>query len=205
MDRRAQRVGITGGIGAGKTFISKIFEKLGIDVYYADERAKWLQAHHPTLVHHIRKAFGSQAYDQAGRLNRAFLASKVFSDSSKLALLNQLVHPRVAEDYQRWTQQRATHPYTIKEAALLFETDAYQQLDIVINVNAPKAVRVKRVLRRDPQRSEEQLMRIMSQQLSDEERSRRADYTINNQDGVLILPQLVSIHQYLLNHTVAIQ
>ena len=203
MAARAWRVGITGGIGAGKTFICKIFEKLRIDVYYADERAKWLQAHDPTLVHRIRKAFGSQAYDPEGRLNRTFLASEVFSDRSKLARLNQLVHPRVAEDYQQWTQQRVTHPYTIKEAALLFETNAYQHLDVIINVNAPKAVRVERVLRRDPQRSEEQVDHIISQQLSDEERSRRADYTIDNRKGIPILSQVVYIHQHLLNHTVA--
>ena len=199
MPPRGLRVGITGGIGAGKTFISKIFEILRIDVYYADERAKWLQAHNPTLVHQIREAFGRQAYDHEGRLNRTFLAGEVFSDHKKLALLNRLVHPQVAEDYQQWTKQRANHPYTLKEAALLFETDAYRQLDKIINVSAPEEVRVQRVLRRDPHRSQEQLARIMSQQLSDEERSRRADYTIDNSGQVLILPQITLIHHSLIH------
>ena len=193
------RVGITGGIGAGKTFISKIFEILRIDVYYADERAKWLQAHNPTLVHQIRQAFGDQAYDSDGRLNRIFLAGEVFSDPQKLSLLNRLVHPRVAEDYQQWIQQRADHPYTLKEAALLFETDAYRQLDKIINVSAPENTRMQRVLRRDPHRSREQLTRIMRQQLSDEERSRRADYTIDNSGQTLVLPQIMLIHRSLTN------
>ena len=199
----ATRVGITGGIGAGKTFISKIFEILRIDVYYADERAKWLQTHDPALVHQIRKAFGPQAYDSKGYLNRIFLASEVFSDREKLALLNRLVHPRVAEDYQQWSEQRADHFYTIKEAALLYETKAYQQLDKVINVNAPEATRVGRVLRRDPQRSSEEVLRIIRQQLSDEERSRRADYTIDNSGAVPLLPQILPIHNSLINYTVA--
>ena len=203
MRPEALRVGITGGIGAGKTFISKIFEILRIDVYYADERAKWLQAHDPTLVHQIREAFGAQAYDSQGHLNRTFLAGEVFSNHNKLTLLNELVHPRVAEDYRQWVKQRASHPYTIKEAALLFETNAYQQLDKVINVNAPEAVRVSRVLHRDPRRSVEQLTQIISQQLSDEERSRRADYTINNSGKVPILPQILRIHDRLTNYPVA--
>ena len=194
------KVGITGGIGAGKTFISKIFEILRIDVYYADERAKWLQAHDPTLVHQIREAFGPQAYDGQGHLNRTFLAGEVFSNRKKLALLNGLVHPRVAEDYRRWVQQRAGHFYTIKEAALLFETDSYQQLDKIINVNAPEAVRVQRALHRDPQRAPEQLTSIIRQQLSDDERSRRADYTIDNSGEALIVPQVVRIHTSLINY-----
>ena len=203
MPPKSLQVGITGGIGAGKTFISKIFEILRIDVYYADERAKWLQSHNPTLVHQIRKAFGHQAYDSEGRLNRTFLAGEVFSDRKKLALLNELVHPRVAEDYRQWVKQRADQPYTIKEAALLFETGSYQQLDKIITVNAPEEIRVQRVLQRDPYRSREQLMRIIRQQLSDEERSRRADYTINNSGQTLVLPQVLPIHDNLIKYRVA--
>ena len=199
----ALKVGITGGIGAGKTFISKIFEVLGIDVYYADRRAKWLQSHDLTLVQQIQETFGSQAYDSKGHLNRTFLANEVFSDNKKLALLNGLVHPRVAEDYRQWVAQRAHHPYTVKEAALLFETDSYQQLDKTINVNAPEAVRVERVLKRDPQRSWQQLMRIIAKQLSDAERSRRADHTIDNSGKTLVLPQVLHIHHSLVSHTVA--
>ena len=203
MHPEALRIGITGGIGAGKTFISKIFEILRIDVYYADERAKWLQAHDPTLVQQIQEAFGRQVYDERGRLNRTFLADEVFSNPKKLVLLNQLVHPRVAEDYRQWTSQRVSHLYTIKEAALLFETNAYQQLDKIISVNAPEMVRVQRVLQRDPQRSREQLLRIIGQQLSDKERSRRADYTIDNSGKVPLLPQILLIHSSLINYTVA--
>lgn len=197
------RVGITGGIGSGKTYVSKIFEVLGIDVYYADERAKWLQAHNSTLVQQIREAFGSQAYNSEGQLNRTFLADQVFSDSEKLALLNGFVHPQVAEDYRQWIMQRTDHPYTVKEAALLFETNSYQKLDKIITINAPEAVRIQRVLRRDPQRSQAQLKGIMAQQLSDAERRLRADYTIDNSGTTLVAPQVVHIHHRFIHNTVA--
>ena len=203
MPPSALRIGITGGIGSGKTYVCKIFEVLGIDVYYADERAKWLQVHHPTLVQQIQEAFGSQAYDSEGRLNRIFLAEQVFSNSEKLALLSSFVHPQVAADYQRWVAQRADHPYTVKEAALLFETDSYRKLDKVITINAPETVRIQRVLQRDPQRSLVQIRRIIEQQLSDAERSRRADYTVHNSGTTLVAPQIIHIHHRLVSNTVA--
>ena len=197
------RVGITGGIGSGKTYVSKIFEVLGIDVYYADERAKWLQVHNSALVQQIREAFGSQAYKRDGQLNRTFLADQVFSDPEKLTLLNGFVHPQVAKDYRHWVAQRTDHPYTVKEAALLFETEAYQQVDKIITVNAPVAVRMQRVMRRDPQRTQAQLKRIIAQQLSDAERSQRADYTIDNSGTTLVAPQVVRIHHRFIHNTVA--
>ena len=191
------KVGITGGIGSGKTFVSKIFEILGIDVYYADERARWLQNYDPTLVRQIKRAFGDQAYDETGQLNRNFLANQVFSDHQKLRLLNGLVHPRVAEDYQQWVDQRLSHPYTLKEAALLFETGSYRQLDKIVTVNASEALRVQRVLRRDTHRSRSQLTQIIHQQLSDTERSQRAHYTIDNNEKTLVIPQVLRIHREL--------
>ena len=202
MSPKALKVGITGGIGSGKTFICRIFEVLGISVYYADERAKWLQNHDPELTHKIKENFGKQAYDDQGHLDRAFLADTVFSDEKKLALLNQLVHPRVADDYQRWTAQRLSEPYTIKEAALLFETGSYHQLDKVINVDAPQDVRMQRVLQRDPHRSPQQITRIMDRQLSDSERRKRADYNVDNSGNALVIPQVLRIHREL-NHKVA--
>ncbi|MGB3588516.1 MAG: dephospho-CoA kinase, partial [Tunicatimonas sp.] len=126
---KSLQVGITGGIGSGKTFICKIFEVLGIDVYYADQRAKWLQQKDPNLKKEIKIAFGNAAYDQQGCLDRIFLAKEVFSNPKKLSLLNQLVHPKVAEDYTQWVKHRLHKPYTLKEAALLYETGSYRQLD----------------------------------------------------------------------------
>ena len=131
----ALKVGITGGIGSGKTFLCKIFEVLGIDVYYADQRAKWLQNNHADLIAQIKSAFGESAYGDDGCLDRIFLAREVFSNPKKLALLNQLVHPKVAQDYTQWIQQRLSAPYTLKEAALLYESGSYRQLDCIINVD----------------------------------------------------------------------
>ena len=194
------RVGITGGIGSGKTFVSKIFEFLGIPVYYADTRAKWLQENDSVLVQQIQQVFGPQAYDAAGRLNRAFLANEIFSSDTKRKIINDLVHPRVAEDYQRWVRQQRRFPYTLKEAALLFETNAHQELTLIINVNAPEAIRIGRVLQRDPQRSPQQVKEIIAQQLDDSERSRRADHSIDNGGNALVLPQVLTIHHHLVNN-----
>ncbi len=196
---KPRQVGITGGIGSGKTFVSKIFEVLGIPVYYADARAKWLQENDSVLVQQIQQVFGPQAYDATGHLNRTFLANEVFSSDAKRKTINNLVHPRVAEDYRRWVQQRGHLSYTLKEAALLFETDAHQQLTFIINVNAPEAIRIGRVLRRDPQRSRQQVKQIIAQQLDDTERSRRADHSIDNSGGRLVLPQVLTIHHHLVN------
>ena len=197
MDHKSLKVGVTGGIGSGKTLVCKIFEVLGIDVYYADARAKWLQNHDAVLTQQIKEAFGHQAYDRQGLLDRNFLANTVFSDNKKLALLNQLVHPRVAEDYQQWVAQRPLNLYTIKEAALLFETGSYRQLDKIISVDAPRDVRVQRVVQRDPYRSREQVIRITHQQLGDTERRQRADYNIDNGGDTLVIPQVLQIHREL--------
>ena len=192
----SRQVGITGGIGSGKTFICKIFEVLGINVYYADERARWLQNHDTALIQGIRDAFGDKAYENK-QLNRQFLASQVYADPARLAILNKLVHPRVAEDYQQWLAQHQREAYTLKEAALLFETGSYQHLDKVINVNASEAVRTARVLQRDPRRSLEQIKAIMKQQYTNRQRSDLADYTIDNNGDALILPIIVQLHQSL--------
>ena len=192
-----QKVGITGGIGSGKTFISKIFEALGIKVYYADERARWLQNHDATLIQGIQEAFGNEAYEN-GQLNRHFLASQVYADPARLVILNKLVHPRVAEDYQQWLARHQREAYTLKEAALLFETGSYLHLNKLINVNASKEVRTARVLQRDPHRSLEQIVAIMDQQYTDSQRSDLADYTIENNGDALIVPAVVQVHQSLL-------
>jgi dephospho-CoA kinase len=191
-------VGITGGIGSGKSFLCKIFEVLGIDVYYADQRAKWLQQNNADLVTQIKLAFGQEAYDNQGSLNRIFLAREVFSNPEKLELLNKLVHPKVAEDYARWTKQRSDKPYTLKEAALLYESGSYRQLDYIINVDAGRNTRLRRVLARDVHRTKEQVEAIMDKQLSDQERRRLADFTVDNDGDVLVVPQILHIHQQLL-------
>lgn len=190
-------VGITGGIGSGKSLISKIFEALGVSVYYADNRAKWLQIHDPKLIELIKKHFGSQAYTEKGDLNRTFLAEQVFNNDEKLTLLNNLVHPRVAEDFQQWQEKHIDSPYVLKEAALLFETGSYKSLHKIINVNAPVELRIKRVMLRDIHRSRQQILAIMAKQWQDEERTRMADFNINNNESSLIVPEVLRIHRTL--------
>lgn len=189
-------VGITGGIGSGKSTVCKLFSLLGIPVYSADNRAKWLMAHDDKLRNQISTSFGAAAYSTTGELDQVFLAESVFPNPEKIAALNALVHPVVRKDFEQWISQQ-TAPYLIKEAALLFETGAAKELDYVINVSSPLRVRMARILLRDPHRSEEQVNQIINQQLPDEEKNELADYCIKNTDNKLILPQVLALHAQL--------
>ncbi len=192
-------VGITGGIGSGKSLVCKIFQVLGIPVYDADTRARWLQSNDEELIGLIIKNFGNEAYIEANKLNRNFLAEKVFSNHEELNLLNQLVHPRVALDYQKWVAQHSSKPYVLKEAALLIESGAYRALDFIIHVKAPIDIRISRIRNRDKGRTEEQIHQIISKQLSDEERDQHTDYIIVNDHRSLLIPQVLHINQGLLS------
>lgn len=194
-------VGITGGIGSGKSTVAKIFSILAIPIYYADERAKWLMAHDPHLKEQIIAAFGQESYSAEGDLNRHFLASHVFADEEKVKLINSLVHPAVRKDFEAWSEAQQS-PYVLKEAALLFETGSYKELDKIINVSAPLKLRMTRVLLRDPHRNEAQVNAIIDKQLPDEEKNSRADYIIKNTDNKLLIPQVLKIHQDLLNRQI---
>lgn len=189
------RIGITGGIGSGKSVVSRLFSVLGAPVYDSDTRARWVMEHDELLRAQLRVAFGAEAYEAAGQLNRPFLARTVFADPERLAQLNALVHPRVGEDFARWAaaQQAASQPYLLKEAALLYESGAYQSLNRIITVAAPLPVRQARVLARDAHRTPADVQRIISQQLSEEERLTRADYVIYNDDTRLMLPQVLAL------------
>ncbi|QDH79084.1 dephospho-CoA kinase [Echinicola soli] len=189
-------VGITGGIGAGKSTAAKIFQTLGIPVYYADDRAKWLMANSEELVRQIRAQFGKESYFEDGRLNREFLADKVFSDQEQTKLINGLVHPAVKRDFEAWAAVQDT-PYVLKEAALLFETGAYKDLDQVINVFAPVDLRISRVLARDSHRSKGQVEAIMERQMSDSQKNKLADFTLSNKENQLLIPQVLEIHKAL--------
>jgi dephospho-CoA kinase len=190
------QIGITGGIGSGKSLVCRIFNCLGIPVYDADSRAKSLMVSDHVLMEGIRKEFGSESYDTVGNLNRQYLARIVFPDPDKLQRLNTLVHPRVALDYENWvTGYEGTVPYVIKEAALLFESGSSAQLDKVIVVSAPEDVRMKRVKARDAHRDEKQIRDIMAKQWPEEEKLKRADYIIYNDESVLLIPQVIALHQ----------
>ena len=190
------RIGITGGIGSGKSIASRLFHALGVPVYDADTRARWLMENDDVLGNDVRAAFGPDTYDGTGRLNRPVLAATVFQNPARLAQLNALVHPHVGTDFERWAaiQQQAGHRYVLKEAALLFEAGSYRQFDRIITVFAPRPVREARVLRRDPHRFPADVAAIMAKQLSEEEKMQRADFVLTNDDVQPLLPQVLALH-----------
>lgn len=193
------KVGITGGIGSGKTTVCKLFEALGVAVYYADDRAKFLMQHEHFLIDQLKQNFGEDIYDH-GQLNRAMLAQKVFGNKEQLALLNSLVHPVVFRDTERWYQEQLTAkpPYVLKEAALLVETGAYKLLDQLIVVSAPLDVRLQLVVARDKVAAAEVTQR-MNNQLAEEEKLKLADFVIeNNSDLEALKIQVEKIHQALI-------
>ncbi|WP_144604554.1 dephospho-CoA kinase [Algoriphagus algorifonticola] len=196
MSPKPKLVGITGGIGSGKSTVAKIFEILGIPVYYADDRAKSLMNHDSELKKQIIQEFGEESYNSEGDLNRKYLASTVFSDPEKVKKINSMVHPAVGRDFETWAGSQST-PYVLKEAALIFETGGEKKLDAVINVSSPLKIRVNRVLMRDPHRSLEQINQIIDQQIPDEDKNERADFVIKNTENKMLIPQVLEIHQKL--------
>lgn len=196
--KKTLQIGITGGIGSGKSLVTRIFSLLGVPVYDADSRAKSIMTTDGILVSQIKKEFGVLSFRSDGSVNREYLADHVFSNPDKLKVLNNLVHPRVAEDFKRWVngQQSA---YVIKETALLFETGSGNQLDKIIVVSAPEPLRISRVLQRDAHRTEQQVKDIMRNQLSEEEKLSRADYILVNDEQKLLIPQVLELHQQLLS------
>lgn len=190
------QVGITGGIGSGKSFVCKVFASLGIPVYYADERAKELMLTDEKLKQAIIAEFGENSYKD-GKLNRQFLAQHVFKDKGKLETLNSIVHPRVNEDYEKWVKEQGSAPYTVKEAAILIETGSYKNLDVIILVRAPRDLRINRVLERD-QADREAIEKRMEKQWSDDEKVKFADFIIDNDNQHHVIPQVMDIHKELL-------
>jgi dephospho-CoA kinase len=195
MSNKPLQIGITGGIGSGKSLICKIFSCLGIPIYDADSRAKSIMTTDGILVEQIKKEFGSLSYYEDGRLNREYLSSAVFNDADKLKRLNELVHPRVGADSEKWVEENAAHPYLLREAALLFESGSFKKLDKVIVVTAPEALRVKRVLQRDKQRTEQEVIAIIHNQMTEEEKVKRADFVIHNDETELVVPQVLKLHE----------
>jgi dephospho-CoA kinase len=189
------KVGLTGGIGSGKSTIAKIFEVLGIPVYYADDAAKQIMNTDKQLKEALVKNFGEKTYE-GGQLNRPYLASLVFADKQKLELLNSLTHPATIRDANRWILQQ-TSPYIIKEAALLFESGANKYLDHVIGVLAPPELRIRRAIERDNTTREEVLQRI-SRQMDEEAKMKLCDFIITNDEQHLVIPQVLQLHEQLL-------
>ncbi|MEJ7738656.1 MAG: dephospho-CoA kinase [Chitinophagaceae bacterium] len=191
----ALRIGLTGGIGSGKTTVAKIFEVLGIPVYYADAEAKRFMNDDPGLKAQLILLFGEEAYVN-GQLNRSYVSSIVFNDKEKLALLNAVVHPLTIKDSERWMQLQET-PYAIREAALIFESGVNRHLDYVIGVSAPADLRIQRVTARD-NISADEVRRRMLNQLDENEKMRLCDIIIVNDEQQLVMPQLLTIHEKIL-------
>ncbi len=190
-------VGVTGGIGSGKSIVCKVFETLGAVTYYADDRAKWLMQNDNQLIKEIKELFGDDAYKN-GQLDRIHIANRAFKDQSLLEKLNQKVHPAVAEDVAKWVQKNQSSHLLLKEAALLFETGSYKSLDKTILVTAPEELRIDRVVNRDTHRSEQDVKDIISKQMSDEEKLSLADFVIENDGKSSIIKQVTKLYDELI-------
>lgn len=189
------KVGLTGGIGSGKTTVAKIFELLGAPVYYADDEARHIMNEDEDLRLSIQNRFGRDAYKN-GELDRTYLASKVFHDPFQLEILNALVHPATIRDAARW-MSRQNSPYTIKEAALIFESGASEQLDYIVGVYAPAALRIKRTMERNGI-SHEDVLKRMNNQIDEQIKMKLCDFVVYNDEQQLVIPQVIALHEKLL-------
>jgi dephospho-CoA kinase len=191
------KIGITGGIGSGKTTVCKVFELLGVPVFYADDVAKSIMHTDPILKSGILDAFGQNSYTQSGELNRNYISSIVFNDKHELEKLNSLVHPAVFRAFDAWVLSQKEASYVIKEAALLYESDAYKMCDQSILVISPIETRISRVKARDGISAEDIQLR-MNRQFSDEQKMKFADHILNNDEKQLLIPQIIQLHQQFL-------
>lgn len=190
------KVGITGGIGSGKSTVCRIFETLGIPVYYADLRAKELMHRDPQVVQALKELFGNDVYDRQGALRTSMVAAQVFGDEEKLRRLNAIVHPATIRDADEWAARQQA-PYVLKEAALMFESASFHSMDWIIGVSAPEALRIRRTVERDGS-SPEEVRKRMRNQLDEGIRLRLCDEIIYNDEQQLLIPQVLRIHESLL-------
>ena len=192
-----KQIGITGGIGTGKSTVCMVFSLLGVPVYDADSRAKLLYETDATLQEEVKKLFGNELFVD-GKLQRSKLAARVFGKPEALEQLNALVHPAVGRDYQNWRAAQKKAPYLLREAALLFEAGTSKGLDAIIVVTAPMELRIKRVEHRDPQRSKEEILAIIQRQWPEERKLSLASHVIHNDEEHALIPQVLKIHKELL-------
>lgn len=191
------KIGITGNIGSGKTTVSRLFELLGIPVFYSDDAAKTVMTADAALVTGIKQAFGTDSYLTDGSLNRKYIADIVFNNHAQLQKLNALVHPAVFRAFDAWVLQHSNAPYVIKEAAILFESGSYKDCDYTILVTAPTPMRMARVMQRDGITEAEALNRN-SKQMPEEEKQELASFVLCNDNRRLLIPQVLALHEQLL-------
>lgn len=185
-------VGLTGGIGSGKTTVAKMFSELGVPIYIADVEAKKLTNTSKIIRRELIKLLGERAYNETG-INRAYVADKIFNDNDLLQAVNKIIHPRVAAHFKKWVSKQ-TAAYVIKEAAILFENGSYKDCDSIILVTAPKTIRINRVLARDNS-SKSEIEQRMNNQWSDEKKRKLAHVIIENIDLEATKKRVAEIHK----------
>ncbi len=193
------KIGLTGGIGSGKTTVARILEVIGIPVYYADDAAKSMMNENEALKEKLKENFGPDIYIN-GQLNRPLLSSLVFANAEKLELLNSIVHPLTIADAEAWMKQQELKgfPYAIKEAALIFESGAQKKLDYIIGVHAPFRLRLQRAMLRDGQ-AKEAIEARMSKQMDETRKMALCDFILSNNEEELLIPQVIELHQRLVS------
>jgi len=190
------KVGLTGGIGSGKTVVAEVFKTLGIPVFNADNTAKKMMEEDQALKTSIKQVFGEEAYIN-NQLNKKYIANIVFNDAYQLEVLNSITHPAIIKAAEDWMQQQ-TAPYCIKEAALLFETGSAANLDYIIGVKAPDSLRIHRVMQRENISRADVLAR-MNKQISQTIKMKLCNFIIHNDEQHLVIPQIIELHNKLLN------
>ena len=188
-------IGLTGGIGSGKSTVAKVFKELGIPVYDSDTEAKKLINTSNNVISKMKQNFGDNIYLKNNILNKKKLSQLIFNDKKLLNIVNTIVHPAVKEDFNTWAKKQTSN-YIIKEAAILFESGAYKDTDLIITVTAPEELRIQRVCKRD-NKPAEKIKEIINNQISESEKINRSDYVIYNDEEQLILPQILKIDDNL--------
>ena len=188
------KVGITGGIGSGKSFVCQVFNALGIPVFNADDTARYLMENDAALIQGIRNLLGDDVY-VAGKLDRAKVSAIIFQSPEKLQELNALVHPATISYAKEWFEKQQA-PYVIKEAAIFFESGSYTDMDVMIGVHAPLELRIQRAMKRN-NLSREKVLSIIAQQMDEDEKMKRCDHVIVNDDVTAVLPQVLELHEQL--------
>lgn len=186
----SKTIGITGGIGSGKSLVSKILQLMGYPVYSSDQRAKDIMHEDPTVTAGLKELFGEEAYIHSN-LNRPYIAAQIFKDDSKRIAMNSLVHPAVRNDFRNWAAQQKS-PLVFQESALLFETGNYKSFDAVILVSAPEKIRMERVKERD-QLTDEQVQSRFDAQMPEAEKMKLTDLVIYNDGNQLLVPQILDL------------
>lgn len=186
-------VGITGGIGSGKSTVCKFFELLGVSVFYADTEAKKIISTDTHVIKSIKSAFGKTIYKKNNELNRIKLSHIVFNDAKALEKLNKITHPVVKLHFLNWKEKQDCK-YIIKEAALMYESGSYRLVDKMIVVYAPEKIRIQRIAERD-KKTKEDIKAVIKNQISEQEKVQKADYVIYNEEKRLVLPQVLKLHE----------